>query len=171
MRSAERTTEIKRRFYLNFGFMHASTSNFNQPNKAQDRVVHTYNGYSSYLLIVDKASRHVWAFLTKSKEPPLDIVEAFLERHGHSNGRCLCTDQGGELARSSHLLDMVLRKYHYVMEPTGADSPSQNGAVEIYNDNWRFVHVRSCVDQVCLPNIGRLRFCIQCILLIVWCIL
>jgi hypothetical protein len=29
---------------------------------------------------------------------------------------------------------MVLRKYNYVMEPTGANSPLQNGAVEIYND-------------------------------------
>jgi hypothetical protein len=134
LRSAERTIEVKRRFYLDFGFMRASTSNFNQPDKAHDRVVHSYDGYSSYLLIVDEASRHVWVFLTKSKEPPMDIIDAFLKRHGHSNGGSLRTDQGGELARSSHLLDMVLRKYNYVFEPTGADSPSQNGAVEIYND-------------------------------------
>jgi hypothetical protein len=61
---AKQTTEIKRRFYLDFGFMRALTLNFNQPDKAHNQVVHSYNGYSSYLLIVDKASRHVWAFLT-----------------------------------------------------------------------------------------------------------
>ncbi len=59
LQSAEGTTEIKGRFYLDFGFMHASTSNFNQPDKAHDQVAHSYDGYSSYLLIVDKASRHV----------------------------------------------------------------------------------------------------------------
>ena len=64
----------------------------------------------------------------------MDIINAFLAQHGHSKGGCLCTDQGGELARSSHLLNMVLRKYNYVMEPTGADSPLQNSAAEIYND-------------------------------------
>jgi hypothetical protein len=31
--SAERTTECKRRFYMDFGFMRASTSNFLKPNK------------------------------------------------------------------------------------------------------------------------------------------
>jgi hypothetical protein len=29
---------------------------------------------------------------------------------------------------------MVLCEFHYTLKPTGADSPSQNGAVEIYND-------------------------------------
>ena len=28
---------------------------------------------------------------------------------------------------------MILREHNYVFEPTGADSPSQNGAVETYN--------------------------------------
>jgi hypothetical protein len=130
--------------------MRASTLNFNQPDKACNRVVHSYDGYSSYLLIVDEASRHVWAFLTKSKAPPLDIIDAFLTRHGHSNGGCHCTDQGGELARSSHLLDMVLHKYNYVMEPTGANSPLQNGAVKIYNDKLA-IRARTLLYGLGLP--------------------
>ncbi len=89
LRSAERTAETKQRFYLDFGFMCASTLNFNHPNKAHDWVVHLYDGYSSYLLIVDEASCYIWAYLTKSKKPPLDIIDAFLARHGHSNGGCL----------------------------------------------------------------------------------
>ncbi len=38
------------------------------------------------------------------------------------------------MAKSSALADMVLRKHLYVFEPTGTDSPSQNGVVETYND-------------------------------------
>ena len=43
-------------------------------------------------------------------------------------------DQGSELAQSFALSDLLLRKHRYVMEPTGADGPSQNGAIDIYND-------------------------------------
>jgi hypothetical protein len=69
---------------MDFGFMRASTSNFSKPNKKDDRVVLSYDGFSSYLLIVDEASRFVWVFLTGTKEPPLDIVDAFLSRFGHA---------------------------------------------------------------------------------------
>jgi len=36
----------------------------------------------------------------RPKEPPVDIVHAFLTLHGRSDGGCVCTDQGGELASS-----------------------------------------------------------------------
>jgi len=134
LRTAERTTETRRRFYMDFGFMRASTSNYSQPNKKSDRVVMSYDGYSAYLLVVDEASRYAWVFLTHSKTPPLDIIDTFLARFGHTRGGSIRTDQGGELARSFALSDMVLRSHKYVIEPTGADSPSQNGAVEIYNN-------------------------------------
>ncbi len=85
------------------------------------------------MLIVDEASRYIWVFLTKSKEPPLDIIDRFLDRFGHRNGGSIHSDQGGELARLFAYSNLLLRKHKYVVEPTGADSPSQNGAVEIYN--------------------------------------
>jgi hypothetical protein len=59
LQTAERTTEIKRRSYMDFGFMRASTSNFSQPSKKHDRVMLSYDGYSSYLLIINKASRYI----------------------------------------------------------------------------------------------------------------
>ena len=134
MRSAERTSECRRRFYMDFGFMRASTSNYTQPSKTTDRVVASYDGFSAYLLVVDEASRYMWVFLTQSKSPPTEIIDTFLSRFGHERGGSIRTDQGGELARSFALSDKVLRSHNYVMEPTGADSPSQNGAVEIYNN-------------------------------------
>ncbi len=87
----------------------------------------------SYLLVVDEASRYIWVFLMKSKEPPLDIIDTFLDRFGHVNGGSIHSNQGGELARSFAFSDLLLRKHKYVIEPTGVDSPSQNGAVEMYN--------------------------------------
>ncbi len=80
-------------------------------------------------------------FLTNTKEPPINIIDAFLTRFGHEHGGSIRTDQGGELASSFALSDMVLRTHHYVVEPTGVDSPSKNGAVEIYNGK---LAVRAC---------------------------
>ncbi len=130
--------------------MRASTSNYSQPSKQHDRVVLSYDGYLSYLLIIDKASQYIWVFLTTSKEPSLDIIDAFLSRFGHEHGGSICTDQGGELARLLGLSNAVLRTHRYVMEPTGADSPLQNGVVEIYNDKLA-VRARTLLYGAGLP--------------------
>ncbi len=116
--------------------MRASASDYSRPDKSKDHVVQSFDGYSSYLLIVNEASRFVWIFLTASKEPPLTIIREFLTQHGRSNGGSVRTDQGGELAWCSALQDMLLWDFHYTFEPTGADSPSQNGAVEICNNKF-----------------------------------
>jgi hypothetical protein len=108
-------------------------NDYTKPSKTTDRDVQSYNGYSSYLIIVDAATRFIWVFLMTSKEPPLDIVNAFMLRFALQDGGFVRTDQGGELARSSSFHDTMLRTFNYVVEPTGADSPSQNGAVEFYN--------------------------------------
>ena len=133
-RLAERASEARKSFYMDFGFMRSSHSDYSCPDKRSDRVIASWDGYSSYLLIVDEASQFIWVFLTKSKDPPIDIIDKFLQKFGHAVGGSVCTDQGGELAGSSALLDMVLRNHSYVFEPTSADSPSQNGQEEIYND-------------------------------------
>jgi len=135
---------------MDFGFMRSSSSDYSRRDKSKDRVVFSYDGFSSYLLIVDEASRYVWVFLTNSKSPPIDIVKEFLTQHGHKDGGCIRTDQGGKLARSTAFQDMLLRDYHYTLEPTGADSPSQNGAVEIYNDKFA-VRTRTLLYSSGLP--------------------
>ena len=126
---------------MDFAFMRSSMDNYKRPNKATDRIVTSYDGYSSHLIIVDGASRRVWAFLTKSKEPPLDILRSFMTKFGIASG-VIRTDQGGELARSAAFRDMMLREFGYVVERTGADSPSQTGGAEIYN-NTLAVKVRT----------------------------
>ena len=44
-RMAVRTGEAGRHFYMDFGFMWASSSDYSKPNKSIDRVVDSWDGY------------------------------------------------------------------------------------------------------------------------------
>jgi hypothetical protein len=56
---------------MDFGFIRVLSVDYRRPNVTSDRVINSYDGYSSYLLIVDNKSSMSWIFLTKSKSPPL----------------------------------------------------------------------------------------------------
>ncbi len=116
-----------KRFYMDFGFMRASSTDFTRPDETKDRVVESYDKFTSYLLIVDEHSRYTWVLLMKSKDPPVEDVTAFLETFGLASGGLIRCDQGGELANSHEFVREMMRRHRYVVEPTGADSPSQNG--------------------------------------------
>jgi hypothetical protein len=123
-RSAVRTPERKRQYYMDYGFMRASAEDFSKASKSKDCIVYSYDGYTLYLLIVDKTSHYIRVFLTSSKDPPLDLVSAFLRLHGHVDGGLVRTDQGGELAWSHAFQEMLLWDHSYTLKPTGSDSPS-----------------------------------------------
>ena len=55
-RMAERIPTCGAEFFMDFGFMRSSTEDYRRPNKATDRVVTSYDGHSSHLVIVDGAS-------------------------------------------------------------------------------------------------------------------
>jgi hypothetical protein len=133
---AEKVHDAGARFYMDFGFIRASSVNYRRPNITSDRVIDSYDGYSSYLLIVDDKSAMSWIFLTKTKHPPMEHVRLFLCTFGRTRslGGFIRCDQGGELARSHAFIDMALTEFGYKVEPTGADSPSQNGQAEKWND-------------------------------------
>ena len=92
--------ECGQRFFMDFGFMWASAFDYSRPDLKNDRVVTSYDGFNSYLAIVDELSKYFWVFLCRSKDPPTALVSAFLVCFGHPSGGQLRTDQGGELARS-----------------------------------------------------------------------
>ena len=164
-RTGERLPKCGAEFFMDFVFMRSSTDDYKRPNKATEtnRIVTSYDGHSSHLIVVDGASRRVWAFLTNSKEPPLDILRSFMTKFGIGNG-VVRTDQGGELARSKSFRDMMLSEFSYVVEPTGADSPSQNGGAEIYNNTrWRSKFGHYSMAPASPLSSGRLPFCMPCI--------
>lgn len=129
-KTADHVHQRAKRFYMDFGFMRASASDYTRRKKDVDRVVESFDGYSSYLLIVDEHTKHVWTLLTKSKEPPIRWVNLFLAINGCPDGGVIRCDQGGELASSHDFISSLMEENKYAVEPTGADSPSQNGAVE-----------------------------------------
>ncbi len=147
---AERIPTCGAEFFMDFAFMRASTSDYKCPNKHTDQVVTSYDGHTSHLIIVDSASRRIWAFLTKTEEPPLDILSTFMKKFGIGNG-VVRTDQGGELARSAAYQELMLNTFGFVVEPTGAGSPSQNGGAEIYN-NTLAVKTRTLLYGTGLPT-------------------
>lgn len=139
-----------RRFYMDYGFMRASNDDFTKPSNKTDRIVESFDGYTSYLLIVDETSKYSWIFLTKSKDPPVEICKMFMKEFGHDQGGCIRCDQGGELARSMEWRTAMKKEFNYTVEPTGADSPSQNGQVERYNDTVATI-VRTLLYGAHLP--------------------
>ncbi len=97
-------------------------------------MVECFEGYLAYLIIVDKCSRYVWVFLRKLKEPPVNLIKAFLAIHrSHQVGGAIRTDQVGELARSTSFRTDVYKATKYAIEPTGADSASQNRGAKKWN--------------------------------------
>jgi KUP system potassium uptake protein len=145
-----RVSSRAKRFYIDFGFMRASTEDFSKPNAKTDRVVESFDGYTSYVLVVDEKTKHSWIFLTKSKSPPIELVSIFMKQFGNEDGGVIRVDQGGELARSEEFRTTMLKDYQYVIEPTGADSPSQNGQVERYNHTLATI-VRTLLYGANLP--------------------
>ena len=78
------------RFHMDFGFVrgpkHLQVLLKNK-RTAKHKVKHarshhpiktSHDGYSSYLLVADAASRFTWIFLTKTKEPSLTMLNTFL---------------------------------------------------------------------------------------------
>jgi hypothetical protein len=121
-----------------------------------DRIILSYDGYCAYLLIVDSASQRVWAFLTASKEPPVAILRAFMQKFCLSNG-IMRTNQGGKLARSNEFRTAMLNQFDYVVKPTGGDSPSQNGGAEYTTIPSRSKFARCSTARVSRQNSGLRR--------------
>jgi hypothetical protein len=64
----------------------------------------------------------------------LHIINLHLDQFGAKDG-FIRTDQGGELA-GCHDFITQMAEHHFIVEPTGADSPNQNKQAERYNDTF-----------------------------------
>jgi hypothetical protein len=66
----------------------------------KDTVLKSHDGFSSYLLIIDAATRYIWVFLLKSKDPPIAIIDQFLTKHGTARRGTNTTTPDGLLDKS-----------------------------------------------------------------------
>lgn len=64
------------RFHMDLGFVRGTKFSY----KDEDgNLVTSMDGYNSYLLIIDRATRYTWVFLAKSKAPQIDTIKSFLK--------------------------------------------------------------------------------------------
>jgi dUTP pyrophosphatase len=120
---------VGQHLHMDFGFLRGSA--FAQKDK-EGRTITSIDGFRSYLVIVDRATRYKWLFLTKTKHPPLDEVRTILgkyKRLGETLNCMVRTDQGGELGKS-HKFRELIKEFNYTYEPTGSNSSKQNGMAE-----------------------------------------
>jgi hypothetical protein len=118
-------------FHMDMGFVRGKKLSYIDEDGC---LVASLDGYSSYLLIIDRASRYTWVFLTKGKTPQMENIRAFLDIHGskHSTQRYIWTYEGGKLGRS-HKFQMLVCKANYIFQSTAPDASFQNGIAECPN--------------------------------------
>ena len=120
-------------FHMDFGFVRGSKYTIKQET---GHTITSKDGYNSYLVIVDRATRYTWIFLTKTKEPPVNIVRKVLRKFKcKSPHRAVRVDQGKELGNSIDFSKMV-NDEGFTLEVTGAESSSQNGITESPNNTF-----------------------------------
>ena len=95
--------------HMDYGFVRGSGW------KAKDdhgKTITSLDGYRSYLLIVDKATRYKWIFLSLTKVSKIEEIRHFLKIIKPSVPGCyVMTDQGNELGGSS-LFEQMLKEEH-----------------------------------------------------------
>ena len=127
---------VGQHLHMDFGFLRGSA--FAEKDE-KGRTVTSLDGFRSYLIVVDRATRYKWVFLTKTKHPPLKEVASILKQYTHLTDTLhatVRTDQGGELGKS-HAFQELVKEFGYAYEPTGANSSKQNGMVEKPNQDLK----------------------------------
>ena len=112
------------RIQMDFGFVSYKSKD------GKGTLLRSRQGFGSYLLIIDEYTRYIWVFPTKTKEPPIEVVDQFLMTYKLKEGmRRVRTDLGKELARSREFRALIT-KHGYVLETTAANSSFQNSKAE-----------------------------------------
>lgn len=78
------------------------------------------DGYTCYLLIIDAASRYVWTFPLKDGSPPINLIHAFLDRHGRGKKKRISTSPSGILNKSK-AFHTTMQLNHFQVEATELD--------------------------------------------------
>ena len=87
----------------------------------------SYRGFTAYLSIRDEFSGYPFAFPTKNKRPPLDLIDWFvnnLKNQGLQPVQIM-VDKGSELGRSSDFLALLI-KHNISLDTTGGYSSLRN---------------------------------------------
>ena len=121
-------------FHMDLGFIRGPANLqavVDREEEAQPKIIHSRQGYTCYLLIIDRKSRYMWVFPLKSRSVSIDLMDSFLAIHGNHQvqPRLIRTDGEGSLAESEEFRALLV-KHKYLLQKTATDTSSQNGMVE-----------------------------------------
>ncbi len=124
----DKTCSPGERFHMDMGFVRGTKYSIKD---ADGSMITSLDGYNSYLLIIDRATRYIWIFLTKNKTPQVKVIKNFLQIHGAKSNtqKYVRTDLGGELY-GSHDFQKAIEEAGYILQPTASDASFQNGVAE-----------------------------------------
>ena len=99
------------------------------------KLVTSVDKYRSYLLVINKASRYSWIFLTRTKQLLVKQVNGLLQKWKGRFTHCtVTTDQDKELGASVAFKQMLM-KNGYVLKTTVTYSSAQNRKAEKPNQD------------------------------------
>lgn len=121
-------------FHMDMGFVRGTGYS---TTTTEGKLITSLDGYNSYVIIVDRATRYTWIILTKAKTPQVEMISKFLTVHGNKQEvhRTIRTDQGGELWKS-HQFQRMCTDNNFLIEPTASDASFQNGMAERPNRTY-----------------------------------
>ena len=113
-------------FHMDLGFFRGPS---NLPAMIRDgaaptkpTIIKSLDGHTSYLSIVDAATRHLWVFPLKTKHPPIELIDKFLQRYGTKHAkRSISTDPRGQLAQSQMFQHMCDRNGFEYQQQSNSD--------------------------------------------------
>ena len=129
--------EVGQHLHVDFGFVRGS--DYSRKDK-KGNLITSIDGYRSYCLVIDRASRYITIILTKTKKPPIAELRHIFKQfrtNVKSNNCTVTTDLGGELAGSKSFIKLLTEKdIDYMPKTTAAFSSAQNGLAEKPNQDF-----------------------------------
>jgi hypothetical protein len=137
-KEATKIKDILKGQHLHADFSYVRGSDWSRKD-SDGKLVTSTDGFRSYCLIIDRATRYIWIILTKRKTPPIQELRNLLEHLGSNmktTYKTITTDLGGELAKAKSFQSMLLESnVKYTLKTTGAHSSAQNGLAEKPNQD------------------------------------
>jgi hypothetical protein len=89
-------------------------------------------GFTAALIIVERTSRYIWFFPTRSKHAPIDLCYYFFNQMQRLGYPCIRarTDEDGALINNTEFCAMMYKYLGMTMESTGGYESSIKGAAE-----------------------------------------
>ena len=109
-------------------------------------IIISLRGFTSFLSVKDAATNYTWAFPTRHKKPPLDII-TYLFQVLHKEARTvkrIRVDEDGALAGSTDFCKLIHLE-SIVLETTGGYASSKNGKAESLNKSIKHLILTALV--------------------------